>query len=282
MSYNIAKDFVLTDRDFKFLRELAHTHAGINIQPTKRELVYGRISKRLRALNLDSFKEYCALLKEGETDEFIHFINAITTNITSFFRESHHFDYLQQTIIPELIKKHGHENRPRLRIWSAGCSTGKEPYSIAMTLKDSAINNNRWDTKILATDLDSNVLDTAREGNYKFDRTKDTLPPRCKRWVNIENQKTGQSISMKPEIKKFITFNQLNLMDEWPMSGQFDVIFCRNVIIYFNKETQMKLINRFADILTEDGYLIAGHSEGLFGLTDKLRLVGKTIHQKIS
>jgi chemotaxis protein methyltransferase CheR len=231
-------------------------------------------------LQLDSFKEYCELLKEDGTDEFTHFVNALTTNVTSFFRESHHFDFLQQTVIPDLVKKHGHQARPRLRIWSAGCSSGQEPYSIAMTLKESAIDLNRWDAKVLATDLDSTVLATAREGVYEINHLKDELPQRCKRWVNVVKKQNKEYVIVDPKIKELITFKQLNLMDDWPMNGPFDVIFCRNVQIYFTKTTQKMLINAFADFLNKGGYLIVGHSESLIGLTDLFKSVGKTIHQK--
>ncbi len=278
----ITKNYVLSDQDFKFLSELAGEHAGINIPDSKRELVYGRLSRRLRKLQLDSFTEYCALLKEDGSDEFTHFVNALTTNVTSFFRESHHFDFLQQTVIPDLVKKRGAEPHPRLRIWSAGCSTGQEPYSIAMTLKDSAIDLNRWDVKVLATDLDSNVLETAREGVYELDHTKDELPLQCKRWITIVKKQNKKIISVDPQIKKLIAFKQLNLMEDWPMKGPFDVIFCRNVQIYFTKTTQKVLINTFADFLGKGGYLIIGHSESLFGLTDRFKSVGKTIHMKIT
>jgi len=278
----ILKDFELSEKEFKFLRELAGKHSGINLTEAKRELIYGRLARRVRALKLSGFAEYCTLLKEGKTDEFKHFINALTTNVTSFFREQHHFDYLDRTILPALAHQHRQTLRPRLRIWSAGCSTGEEPYSIGMTLRESVIDVDRWDARVLATDLDSNVLQTARAGIYPLERVTAEFPQRYRRWVTVKNREDNPILSVSPKIRSMITFRQLNLMDDWPMSGPFDVIFCRNVIIYFTKETQRTLINCFANFLTHGGYLIVGHSESLYKITDRFCLLGQTVHKKIA
>jgi chemotaxis protein methyltransferase CheR len=258
-------------------------HAGIHLTPSKRELVYGRLAKRLRHLGLSSFHQYCELLNEKENGELVQCINAITTNVTSFFREDHHFDYLATTVFPQLYDKYKHQIKPRIRIWSAGCSSGEEPYSIAMILKKQVYFSEKWDIKILATDLDSNILDKARTGIYTLDQLEKIASGNHKHWFRKGLSKDKRQLHIAPEIKESIYFRQLNLTaSQWPMQGPFDVIFCRNVVIYFDKKTRQALLNRFADILSEDGYLFIGHSESLFGFTDRFKSVGKTMYKKIA
>lgn len=275
------KEFLFTDKDFSYLSKLAGEIAGISLSSGKRELIYGRLAKRLRILNLNNFKEYCALLKEGDSDESTHFINAITTNVTAFFRENHHFEFLKDTLIPELIRKKSSESRPRLRIWSAGCSSGKEPYSIAMVLKESIPDLEHWDAKILATDLDSNILEVAEVGVYPKERMEEISLDRRKRWFQIGRGVNEKSIKVVDELKQMVTYRKLNLTEKWPMTGGFDIIFCRNVTIYFDRETRVNLLDRFAENLHDDGCLFVGHSESLFGLTQRFSTVGRTIHRKI-
>lgn len=279
------KEFLFTDKDFSFLSKLAGELAGISLSSGKRELIYGRLAKRLRALDLKNFKEYCALLKndDGETfsEECTHFINAITTNVTSFFRENHHFEYMADTLLPELIRKKSEESKPRLRIWSAGCSSGKEPYSIAMVLKECIPDIERWDAKILATDLDSNILEVAKEGIYPKDHLKEISFDRRKRWFQMGRGGNDSSIKVLNEAKELVTYRKLNLTEAWPMKGPFDIIFCRNVTIYFDRDTRIKLLDNFAEYLDDDGHLFVGHSESLFGLTRRFSTVGRTIHRKI-
>ena len=280
------REYLLTDKDFNYLSELAGELAGIKLSSGKRELIYGRLVKRLRALGLKDFKAYCALLKEaeeegGNKEERTHFINSITTNVTSFFRENHHFDYMSETLIPELIRKKEGEANPRLRIWSAGCSSGKEPYSIAMVLKECIPDLERWDAKILATDLDSNILDIARTGIYPNDHVKEIPLEKYKRWFKMGSGVNEGAIKVIDPIKDMVTFRELNLTEKWPMKGPFDIIFCRNVTIYFGRETRVTLLNKFADYLDDNGHLFVGHSESLFGLTNRFSTVGRTIHRKI-
>jgi chemotaxis protein methyltransferase CheR len=262
------KEFLFTDKDFTYLSKLAGELAGISLSSGKRELIYGRLAKRLRALDLNNFKEYCALLKdedaEGCKEERTHFINSITTNVTSFFRENHHFEYMADTLLPELIRKKSAQSQPRLRIWSAGCSSGKEPYSIAMVLKECIPDIERWNAKILATDLDSNILEVAKEGVYPKEHIQEI-----------------SSIKVSNEAKELVTYRKLNLTEEWPMKGPFDIIFCRNVTIYFDRDTRVKLLDSFAEYLDDEGHLFVGHSESLFGLTQRFSTVGRTIHRKI-
>lgn len=276
------KEFLFTEKDFNYLAQLAGTRAGINLSSGKRELVYGRLAKRLRKLGLHSFKQYCDRLKEGDDEELTNFINSITTNVTSFFRENHHFDFITENILPNLINNQVGVAKPRLRIWSAGCSSGEEPYSIAMVLMESIPDIARWDAKILATDLDSNILEKASKGIYPLQRIQDISLTRRKRWFSMgvgNNLGTGKVVN---DLRQMITYRQLNLGEEWPMRGPFDVIFCRNVTIYFDKPARIKLIERFANLLSDGGHLIVGHSESLFGLTDRFISVGRTVHQKVS
>ncbi|MCH8078978.1 MAG: protein-glutamate O-methyltransferase CheR [Proteobacteria bacterium] len=276
------REFLFTEKDFKYLAQLAGTRAGINLSSSKRELIYGRLARRLRELGLKSYKQYCDRLKDGDEEELTNFINAITTNVTSFFRENHHFEFLEQNLLPELINNQNDVNKPRLRLWSAGCSSGEEPYSMAMVLQESIPDIRRWDAKILATDLDLNILDIASRGIYPLQRMQSVSLVRRKRWLSLgigKNEGTGK---VGNDIRQMVTFRQLNLTADWPMRGSFDAIFCRNVTIYFDKPTRIRLLNRFANLLSDDGHLFVGHSESLFGLTDRFRSVGRTIHQKVS
>lgn len=276
------KEFQYTDKDFIFLSQLVTSHAGICLPDGKKQLLYSRLTRRLRELGLNSFSEYCDILNSNLDDEFPKFINAITTNVTHFFRENHHFEYLQKNILPELVKKSKLNISPKLRIWSAGCSTGEEAYSIAIIVRESIPDLHRWDAKILATDLDSDVLERAKNGFYTVEKIKDVTKPRMEKWFRtIKNKNDTPLFEIKNNLREIITFRQLNLMGKWPMSGQFDVIFCRNVTIYFDKKTRSDLIDRFANILTPNGYLILGHSESLYGITTRFTFLGMNMHKKI-
>jgi len=252
---------------------------GIALSDTKTDLVYGRLARRIRKLKLDNFDQYCKLLKNNTDNELIEFVNSITTNLTSFFREQHHFTFLANNVLKYLLVKRSQEKR--LRIWSAGCSTGEEPYSIAMTVLETVANISEWDIRILATDIDTNVLATASEGLYDMQRIEGLDKSRVRKWfLKARNGGQPDMVKVNSRLRNLITFKQLNLMVDWPMMGQFDVLFCRNVIIYFNKETQRALFDRFANIMKEDAYLFLGHSESLFQVTERFTLLGNTIHQK--
>ncbi|MEI2783689.1 MAG: protein-glutamate O-methyltransferase CheR [Candidatus Competibacter sp.] len=273
-------EFEFADQDFQRIRRIINEIAGISLAEGKRELVYSRLSRRLRQLGLRRFDEYCRLLETGGEDnpELGEFVNALTTNLTSFFRESHHFDFLGKELLPALIRERSLSNR-RIRIWSAGCSTGEEPYSIAMVVRETlpAVG---WDVKILATDLDSNVLATADRGVYDANRVKDLSEVRLRRWFQRGRDAQSGQVRVAPELRDLIVFRRLNLMLDWPMSGPFDVVFCRNVVIYFDKPTQRVLFERFADLLAERGHLFVGHSESLFKVTDRFVPLGKTIYRR--
>lgn len=271
------KEFEFTDNDFAFIVSRVNHETGIQLAPHKRDMVYGRLARRLRELKFKSFKEYCEFIDSDNGDHEIgNFVNAITTNLTSFFREAHHFDHLKG-VLSDIVAKN--QPRKRIRIWSAASSSGPEPYSIAMTALESIKNMNGWDLKILATDIDTNMLEVCKKGEYE-NRLLDGIPADyMKKYVN---EIKGRNASvMDDRLKKMITFKQLNLLHKWPMKGPFDVIFCRNVVIYFNKETQVTLFNRIADLMTPDGILYIGHSESLFKVCDRFELVGKTIYRKI-
>lgn len=207
----------------------------------------------------------------------MQFVNAITTNLTAFFREVHHFDYLATTLLPALLQD---KVRRRLRLWSAGCSTGEEPYSLAMVVRETLPASVGWDTKILATDIDSNVLATARLGVYSTERASGLSPQHLQRWFRRGTGANAGLMRVVPALQELITFRQLNLMHDWPLRGPFDIIFCRNVAIYFDKATQRRLFDRFADQLDRQGYLFVGHSESLSAITERFELLGKTIYRK--
>ena len=273
------KEISLSDREFEQIRAVIKEMTGINMGESKRQLVYRRLASRLKATNISSFQAYLDHLKKGDAEELEAFSNAVTTNLTSFFRERHHFEFLANTVIPEIVAKRGSTSK-RLRIWSAGCSTGEEPYSIAITLKESVKNLSSWDAKILCTDLDSEVLNTCKAGVYSQQRVEKIPQNRLRRWFRKSRSQRGELVKVSRELQDLTTFKQLNLMHEWPMKGRFDVIFCRNVIIYFDKPTQRILIDRYADILEDDAYLILGHSESLFKVSDRFTLLGNTIYRK--
>lgn len=273
-----AHEFELTDEEFKRLRMLVHERTGIALSEAKRELVYGRLARRLRKLRLDSFGEYCTLVESGNPEELQELTNAITTNLTSFFRENYHFEQLASEVLP--YSERMRSGTRRLRLWSAGCSTGEEPYSISVVLREALANLPQWDVKLLATDIDSAVVATATEGVYPAERFKGVTAERVKRWFP---QASGLSDHHQacPALKELITFKQLNLLDSWPMKGPFDVIFCRNVVIYFDKDTQRGLFNRMAELQEPGGWLFIGHSENLLNVTSRYKLVGRTVYRRV-
>lgn len=263
----------MTKADFEFIRSLAYDNTGIVLPERKKHMVYSRLSRRLRQLNLKDFTQYCSYVT-NIPDERINFINALTTNLTAFFREEHHFNYLEQVIVPEW--KSGHKKR--LRIWSSACSTGEEPYSIAMTL-EKHFPSPQCDLKMLATDLDTNVLKKASAGCY----ARDSVTNLPKRYTEkyVKYSEDNQHIQIQSNIKKMVHFKQLNLLETWPMNGPFDVIFCRNVLIYFDNVTKQKIIAKFRKMLSPQGYLFIGHSETLINISEEFDLIGQTIYRPL-
>lgn len=265
------REFEMTDADFNRIRRLLKDRSGIDVGAGKRQLVYGRLTRRLRALKLRSFNEYLALVEDGSTDEASSFLNSLTTNVTELFREEHHFDLLRERLVPEVTA----QGTRRLRIWSAGCSVGDEPYSVALTLA-ALPELASWDIKILATDIDSEVLAQGREGVYQMDRIQKLKPNMRALFSRGVGSKAGLARA-GDRLRSMISFKQLNLLQDWPMSGPFDVIFCRNVIIYFDAPTKESLVHRFTSLLRPGGYLLLGHSESpAAGCSPLLDSAGRT------
>jgi chemotaxis protein methyltransferase CheR len=274
-----AIDIQLGDQEFSFIRTVVEKNAGIILNSSKRQLVQGRLARRVRELGLRSFAEYCDIVRSGGPEELVGLINAITTNVTSFFREIHHFESLAAVMLPEAMGRN--ERSHRLRIWSAGCSSGEEPYSIAMAASEALAGARGWDFKILATDIDSEILNTAAKGIYPAERLQGVSDERRQRWFEAGAGANAGQVRVKPELQTMITFRPLNLMGDWPMHGPFDVIFCRNVMIYFDQATREKLLMRYAQLLADGGYLCLGHSESIHTSHTSFKLVGRTIYRKV-
>ncbi|MEM1229918.1 MAG: protein-glutamate O-methyltransferase [Pseudomonadota bacterium] len=273
------RSFELTDIEFEQLRDAIKLHTGITLGDNKRQMVYRRLSDRLRERNLRSFSEYLSILKRGDTLELEAFRNSVTTNLTSFFREQHHFDTLRDTLLPNMYRRSGSERR--IRIWSAGCSTGEESYSLAFTVADFLSGKLSCDAKILCTDIDTDVLATAERGVYPIARIDSLNDEQRARWFQKRETKNGMLVRARDHYRDLLSFRQLNLLSEWPFKQKFDVIFCRNTIIYFDRPTQQRIVNRFADALDRGGHLILGHSESLHELTDRFELIGNTVYHKV-
>jgi len=267
-----AREFIFNDQDFERIRKLIYERAGIALSPIKRDMVYSRLARRLRQTGIRTFNEYLGLLEQGNPAELEAFTNSLTTNLTSFFREEHHFPLLQEFLRPRLRKG-------AINIWCSAASTGEEPYSIAMSVAElyGAIPNN---VKILASDLDTHVLDKAQQGIYTEDRMA-KVPEALQRKYFLRGGKLPQGAAqVRPELQAMLVFRQINLLDAiWPMRGPFDAIFCRNVMIYFDKPTQYKILSKFVPLLTRDGLLFAGHSESFHHAADLISLRGKTVYE---
>lgn len=274
------REFEFGDREFRLLAGLANRLTGIVLGDSKRELVYGRLARRVRALGLTSFGDYCDLVEspEGEAEVGL-MVDAITTNLTEFFREGHHFDHLRDKVLRPMVEAVRPGAKPRLRIWSAGCSSGEEPYSLAMTLRTAVPGIDGWDARILATDIATHVLRQGELGIYD-ERRFHKLPSGFASRFTEPNDDSSRR--MTADVRGMITFRQLNLLGPWPMKGPFDAIFCRNVAIYFDKTTQRTLFNRYADMLAKDGWLYIGHSENLHNVTDRFEPLGRTIYRRIA
>ncbi len=265
------KEFDFTNRDFERVRDLIYKRAGIALAESKQEMVYSRLARRLRATGIGSFVQYLDLLERGgDADEWEAFTNALTTNLTSFFRESHHFP-----ILADFVKT----LKEPATVWCSASSTGEEPYSIAMTLCE-AYGTLTPPAQIVATDIDTNVLATGANGVYPMERIEKMSPERVKKFFLRGKGAQEGFVRVRPELRKMVTFKQLNLLgDGWPVSGPFDVIFCRNVMIYFDKPTQSKILSRFVPLMKPHALLFAGHSENFLYVSDALKLKGKTVYE---
>jgi chemotaxis protein methyltransferase CheR len=269
------REFSFTSADFERVRKLIYQHAGISLSAVKQDMVYSRLARRLRATRLDSFGDYLALLEKGDEDEWEKFVNSLTTNLTSFFREPHHFpilaEHLKQLSLPS--------TRAPIKIWCSAASTGEEPYSIAMTVVE-ALGSFNVPVSIMSSDLDTNVLATAERGVYPIERVEKLSPERLKRFFLKGSGAQQGYVCVRPELRQMVSFQRLNLLEpNWPVRGPLDVIFCRNVMIYFDKPTQYTILSRFAPLMHEHGLLFAGHSESFLHAADLFKSLGKTVYE---
>ncbi|MBU6396838.1 MAG: protein-glutamate O-methyltransferase CheR [Rhodospirillales bacterium] len=260
-------EFLFTLKDLSIISKIIMEESGIVLSESKASLVYSRLAKRIRHLGLSSFSEYCSLIQgDFGKDEKQELIAALTTNVTRFFREQHHFEHMQKNILPNLIREA--KARRRIRIWSAACSSGPEPYSIALTILQAMPNAGDYDIRILATDIDHNILKIASSGIYDASQLAPISEEMQRRWFRPLNDGPGK-MQVKPELRNLITFKQLNLIGTWPMKGKFQAIFCRNVVIYFDSKTQESIWSRFLPLMEDGGALYIGHSERVSGPSEK-------------
>ncbi len=274
---------VLSDKEFELFRKLIYKKSGINLTPSKKELVKARLSKRLTKTGINSFKEYYNFVTRNDKtgDELVHLLDSISTNKTEFFREKNHFDFLDAKLLPKLIKEKEKSRNKKLRVWCAASSTGEEPYTLVMTILNHIDPNDGWDVKILATDISTKVLRKAIDGIYKKDDLRGISPAIISsHFIRVPINKTNY-FKVKDHLKKLITFRRFNLMTEkFPFRNPFDFIFCRNIMIYFDTETQQRLVSKFYDCLPKDGYLFIGHSETLAKRTLGFKYIQPALYQK--
>jgi chemotaxis protein methyltransferase CheR len=268
------REFVFEEEDFEAISALVKSLTGINLTRQKRELVYGRLAVRLRAMGLRTFRDYRRIVAE-DVQEQIRMCNAITTNLTYFFREPHHFEHLRDQVLPAHCER---AKQRRLRVWSAGCSSGEEAYSIAMVLLESLPQPQNWNVRVLATDLDSDMLETAVAGEYAADRVKGLSETRLRRFFTEHKDQGSTSYVIRPEVRRMVTFKKLNLMQPLPMAGPLDVVFCRNTVIYFDKDTQRDLFARIAPLQRPGDLLYLGHSESLLSVSNDYESIGHTTY----
>lgn len=274
----------MSQKDFRGLSEFIYTHCGIKMPSIKKTMLEARLQKRLRALGLPTFREYCDYLfnVKDNNGELVHMLNAVTTNKTDFFREPGHFDFLVQTVLPEYVRLNGKLYDRPFTVWSAGCSSGEEPYTLAMMLRECTVRHPGFCFSILATDISTKVLEKAKQGIYEEERIA-TVPPDLKRrYLRISKDRSKRLVRVVPDLRALVRFERLNLMDKHFMIAEpVDVIFCRNVMIYFDRETQERLLNRMSRHLKTGGYLFLGHSETVHGFDISLERVSATIYRKV-
>ena len=274
-----AREFAFSDNDFHALARFAYEHAGIALSDSKRNLVYSRLSRRLRLLGLTSFRQYRDYLS-ANTAELEGFLNAISTNLTKFFREAHHFDHFRSHVAAPFAQKAGRMACRRLRVWSAGCSTGEEPYTIAVVLKHEIDDVHRHDVRILATDIDTDVLGKAARGLYPASSLNEVPKSYWEFFEPVDAGGQAKNVMVSDDVRALVAFRRLNLMDAWPFGGSFDAIFCRNVMIYFDAATKAALVERLTQKLVPGGWLYIGHSESLLGAHPGLQLAGRTTYRR--
>ena len=273
-----AGEFGYSIEDFAFIATTLYEDAGIHLPSTKANLVYSRLAKRLRKLGLESFRDYCSFVGSSDgADERAQMIAALTTNVTRFFREPHHFEHLKDRILAPQLKDI--RSGQRLRIWSAGCSSGQEPYTIALAILSLLPDARAYNVRILATDINVHVLETARRAIYTADEVRNVPVELRRAWME---QAGSGNVRLDDGPRGLVTLRPLNLVGAWPMSGPFDAVFCRNVLIYFDEKTQMRILNRLTSLIRPGGYLYLGHSERLVGPAEALfKIDGTTVYRKL-
>jgi chemotaxis protein methyltransferase CheR len=276
----VQREFAFSERDFQLIASMLRVDAGIVLEKSKMPLVYARLARRVRALGLRNFGAYCVLLtSRGSEEERIRMREALTTNVTRFFRESHHFDHLRESVLPRLVAQA--RRGKRVRLWSAGCATGEEPYSIALTVLAAMPDAARFDFKILATDIDGSILKTARLGAFSRDSLDDVDDGARARWFDVLEDDTKMHRAVGPEMRELVAFRRHNLIGEWPMKGPFQAIFCRNTVIYFDGPMRNAIWTRMGSVLSPGGYLYLGHSERIPPSLGDLAPVGPTVYRKL-
>lgn len=275
-------EFDLTDREFDRFSRIIYETSRIALNDGKKELLRARLGKILRRRGIASFREYLTLVEEDRTgEELTLLLDAVSTNLTSFFREADHFRFLEATVLPHLDATRKARGDRKIRAWSAGCSSGEEPYSLAITLLEALGGGAGWDIRLLATDISTKVLAMARNGLYSSDRVKTVSPQVVARHFLPETGSDGQKLfRVAPAVRDLVTFGHLNLLEPYPFKGPFDAIFCRNVMIYFDKKTQETLVNGFHRYLADGGYLFIGHSESLNGVAHPFQYVRPSVYRK--
>jgi len=269
----------ITNREFQLLRSFIYREAGIHLSETKRALVVGRLSKRLRELGLKTFGAYYEHLEAGDSGERVLMLDAISTNETHFFREPRHFSLLEETILPRFVREAEAGRRPkRIRIWSAACSTGEEPYSVAMVLRSFFPPASGWDLEILATDLSSRVLRAARDAEWPVGKAAEIPDVHLRQFMLRGTRSQEGKMKAGPEIRSMVRFERLNLHKDPYPTGPFDLIFCRNVLIYFSHEAKVAVVHRLLGQMARDGYFFLGHAETLSGIADHVRSVGPNVY----
>ncbi|MBC8318400.1 MAG: protein-glutamate O-methyltransferase CheR [Desulfobulbaceae bacterium] len=270
----------LTDKEFEKFSILIFDKTGIHLKSEKKELLNARLGKRLRARQVNSYQQYYDIvMNDSSGSELVHLINSVSTNFTSFFREKAHFDFLTSDVLPKFVNSGGRNPR-NLTVWSSACSSGEEPYTLAMVIDQFMRSSPGVSCSIMATDISTKVLGAAEKGVYPLERVE-KMP---KNFLHTYFQRgVGQCsgyVKVKPNIRDLVTFKRFNLMDQFPWQGEIDVIFCRNVMIYFNKETQDELVRKFYDCLSPGGFLFIGHSESLGNIKSKFKPAATTVYQK--
>ena len=274
----------MEEPEFHYLKTVIYEKTGISLAPHKKIMLQSRLNTRLRQNQIINFQDYVGKLKSDGNffkTEILEIINRVTTNKTDFFRENHHFEYLKSTAFPAIEQKNKNSSRKTLRIWSSASSTGEEPYSLAITVHDYFLGKPGWDIKIYASDIDTNVLSHADKGIYKEDRFTTVNKDIVNKHFTFTNTPDGKEYKIKPNIRELLHFRKINLLESpYPFSEKMDIVFCRNVIIYFDKPTQTKIFQNLEEVMIDDGLLIIGHSETLFGISENFKFLGHTIYQR--